>query len=191
MEKVLVVKSELIEPYLKGEFISANTEEILTLVRENYEFINRSAAEENINYKQIIPYIVIKKDEKILLLKRRKAQTEKRLHGLLSLGAGGHINPIDCESSEDVLMHGLLRELNEEVDVENIISMHFCGIINDHSSEVSNYHLGLCYVLVADGNVRVLETEKMEGSFVEVSSLLDMSENIETWSKILLNANIF
>ena len=188
MEQVLVVKTEILKPFLCGSFISENTEKIIETVRGNFEFIDRPSAEEDLAYKQIIPYIYIRRGEDILVLKRRKAQTEKRLHGLLSLGVGGHINPVDTDG--DVLMNGLMRELNEEVRVPSVLSMEFKGIINDNSSEVSNYHLGLCYELITDGEAEVLETEKMEGSFVPAAELDGLKEQMETWSQVLLEADI-
>ena len=190
MEQVLVVETDALKKHLNGSFIASDTDEIIQTIRENYKFIDRAQAETDLTYKQIIPYIYIRRKNEVFLLGRRKAQTEKRLHGLLSLGVGGHINPVDTQENEDVLMHGLMRELSEEVSVSSILSMTFRGIINDDTSEVSKYHLGLCYELVTDGEVEVLETEKMEGSFVPVDNLPALREQMETWSQVLLDSQV-
>src|SRR5688572_9668213 len=67
-------------------------------IRRHGFFVERRAAEQNSAWKQIIPYVVVRRGESILLLERKKKQGEVRLHGKLSIGVGGHINPVDDEA---------------------------------------------------------------------------------------------
>ena len=179
------VKAETLGKHLEQEgLVTEGTDEILRLIRENYEFVPRPQAEEDASFRQIIPYILVRKDGQILLLERLKKQTESRLHGKLSLGIGGHINPVDCAEGADVLQAGLMRELEEELCVPQIKNLRFLGIINDYSSEVSFYHLGLLYLLDADGPVQIRETAKMTGRFVDPQTLPALTGRMETWSQV-------
>lgn len=188
MEQVLSVKAEKLGQHLEQEgLVTQGTEEILRLILENYEFVPRDLAEKDASFRQIIPYILIRREGQLLLLERLKKQTETRLHGKLSLGIGGHINPIDCAGG-DVLRAGLERELSEEVDVARIKGLRFLGIINDYSSEVSFYHLGLLYLLDAEGPVQIRENSKMTGSFVAPQALPELLERMETWSQVAVRA---
>ena len=188
MEQVLSVKAEKLGRHLEQEgLVTQGTEEILRLILENYEFVPRPQAEEDASFRQIIPYIVIRRAGKILLLERLKTQTEKRLHGKMSIGVGGHINPIDCAAA-DVLRAGLERELYEEANVEQVKNLRFLGIINDYSSPVSFYHLGLLYLLDAEGEVSVRETSKMCGRFAAPEELAALADSMETWSQVVIRS---
>ena len=188
MEQVLSVKAEKLGRHLEQEgLVTENTAEIRRLILENYEFVPRDEAEVDASFRQIIPYVLIRRDGKFLLSERLKKQTETRLHGKLSLGTGGHINPADTQSG-DVLQAGLERELSEEVFVEKPLNLRFLGIINDYSSEVSFYHLGLLYLLDAEGDVHIRETGKMTGRLVSPEELAGLTEYMETWSQVVFKA---
>src|SRR5262245_66513838 len=58
-------------------------------------FVERERAERTPAWKQLIPYCVVAADERVLLMRRRAKGGEARLYGKLSIGVGGHINPID------------------------------------------------------------------------------------------------
>ncbi len=182
------VKAEKLGRHLEQEgLVTEGTAEILRLILDNYEFVPRDLAEVDASFRQIIPYVLIRKDGKFLLSERLKKQTETRLHGKLSLGTGGHINPADTISG-DVLHAGLERELSEEVFVEKTLNLRFLGIINDYSSEVSFYHLGLLYLLDAEGDVHIRETGKMTGRLVSPEELKGLTEYMETWSQVVFQA---
>ncbi len=186
MEQVLAVKSQILDPLLgEDPLVTRDTEKIFQTILDHHQFLPRPQAEEDFSYRQIIPYVVIRQGDRAFLLRRLKKQTEKRLHGLLSLGVGGHINPPD-EAAANVLEAGLRRELQEEVDLASIDRLQFVGVINDRSSEVSRVHVGLLYLLDTQGPVSVRETEKMAGEFVPISDLPALAGEMETWSQIAL-----
>lgn len=190
MEQILVVKTEILEPFLSREgIIAGDTGEIIDTILSRHEFIARDGAETDRGYKQIIPYVVIRRGGSVFLLRRLNKTTEKRLHGLMSLGIGGHINP-DFEQKGNPIEAGLFRELSEEVSVPDIGRLEFRGVINDHSSEVSFYHTGLVYVLETCGEVSVLETDKMEGHWVEITALPDLKREMEAWSQVIVDSNV-
>ena len=187
MEKVMVVPAAVINTVIKDHgLIRENTADIMKIIKENYYFMPRDIAENNRDVRQIIPYVVVVCQDNVFTMRRLKKQFEKRLHGKVSIGVGGHINDIEPSDKNDVIMTNLLRELNEEINIKKISNLEFIGIINDLSTEVSWYHIGLLYILNTDMNVTVAEQEKMEGKWSERKALSDIKNDMETWSQIAL-----
>lgn len=187
MEQVLVVQREALEAKLGGAVFSReNIDSIVDFIRREHFFVPRASAEYDNTVKQIIPYVVIRQAGRYFVMKRLARQTEARLHNLLSLGVGGHINPEeDREQGESVLEAGLYRELHEEVYVEEILSLDCVGVLNENTGGVGDYHTGIVYLLEARGEVRVVETEKMEGSFMTRSQMEEEVNRMETWSQLI------
>lgn len=189
MEYVLVVKTEKLSQFISGRtgLITESNAEMLDIIRAEHEFIPRPDAENDPGYKQIIPYVVLRRGDEIFMTRRLKKGGEARLHGLMSIGVGGHINPVDDVDRENVLLRGLERELDEEVEIEHRGGLHPVGFINDDTNGVGSAHLGLCYTLPVEGEVRVRETEKLEGGWTTAAELLGNWDMLETWTQIALN----
>lgn len=189
MESVLTVKRELIEQFLPEKGITTdNCDKLVDIILANHEFTPRSEAENDPSKKQIIPYVVLCEDDKVFVTRRLKKGGESRLHGLLSLGVGGHINPEADGNGSDVLNRGMMREIKEEVYITSYGKFTPRGIINDDTNEVGSVHLGLFYTLNVSGEVSVRETEKLEGFWVKRSELKAMHEQMETWSQFVISA---
>src|SRR5512143_2337388 len=58
-------------------------------------FLSRSEAENDPSFKQVIPYVLVRKNGRYLHYIRGKGSGEKRLVAMGSIGIGGHINPSD------------------------------------------------------------------------------------------------
>ncbi|HET7434162.1 MAG TPA: hypothetical protein VFN10_05550, partial [Thermoanaerobaculia bacterium] len=130
-ESVMVVATAELAPYLAGrefDLVRENTDAILDVIVERHLFIDRARAEASPEFKQIIPYVLIRHGASYFLLQRLAKQTESRLHHKLSLGIGGHINPDTPD-----LLDGLQKELEEEVAVEGDYDLTFAGILSDTS----------------------------------------------------------
>lgn len=183
-EQVMVVERSEIARFIDAHgfnLLRDDVEEILDIITSRYFFIDRPTAEESPQYKQIIPYVVIRHGDSLFLLQRTSKQTESRLHHKLSLGIGGHINP-----DSPTLLGGLQKELDEEVAVEGDYEVTFVGILNDDTTDVGRVHLGAVYVLdAATRDVTVRETEKMSGSWVVAADLAPMRDRMETWSQLV------
>jgi predicted NUDIX family phosphoesterase len=184
-EQVMVVEREALGAFLvEHGLVTDGTDEVLDIIVDRHFFIDRPTAEISPQYKQIIPYVLIRHGDAYFLLQRTPKQTESRLHHKLSLGIGGHINPDTPE-----LLDGLRKELEEEVDVAGDYDLSFVGILNDDTTDVGKVHLGAVYVLDSrDGAVTVRETEKMSGRWVPRKELAGHREAMETWSQIVLDA---
>jgi len=152
-------------------------------------FMERRFAETDSSFKQIIPYCLLMHEERVLLLTRPKQQGEKRLHNKKSIGVGGHINPVD--GIDAPLRNGCLRELDEELRIEEDFEPLPIGIINDDSNAVGSVHFGVVHAIrLKFGHVRVREDAMMKASFVPVQELKHVAEkkdfNFETWSSLIL-----
>lgn len=187
MEEVLVVKrSDLQKKMTEVGFITREMPDILEFILENYFFEPRDKAEYDPELKQIIPYVIIHQNDRFFLLRRLNRQTESRLHDRLSLGIGGHINPTEQSGASSIVEAGMQRELEEEVFVEKTMSLQCLGILNDNSGGVNDYHLGVVYLLDAEGEVSVRETEKMEGTWATLPMLEECVRQMESWSQLVL-----
>ena len=186
-ENILVVRREYLAPYLTEDFglITEGVEEIVRVIEAHHEFRPRPEMETDPAYKQIIPYVLVTRGAEAFVMQRLKKGGEERLHGLLSLGVGGHINPVD-EAGGSALTAGLRREVDEEVAVERAASLTPLGVINNDRDEVGRVHLGFLFRLEAEGAVTVRETEKLSGSFMPIAALPALRDKMEGWSQIAL-----
>ena len=157
-------------------------------------FMERNYCEKDSRFKQIIPYNIIAHEDRVLLLRRSAGQGEARLHHKYSIGVGGHLNPVDAEEQRDrVLVTGCLREIMEEIHVEEPFEPLPVGIINDESNPVGSVHFGVVFLVrLARGLVRVRETSMMTAEFKPVDQIREMAareENLfETWSSLTVKA---
>ena len=190
MENILVVEKTILEAAGfadKPGFFTGDSSVVLRAVRDRHIFMRRDLCETDYDYKQIIPYTVVRHGNSYLLMKRLPKQGETRLHGLLSIGVGGHIN--DTEDGGDIILSGALRELAEEVYVPHAGQPVFMGLLNDSDTDVGRVHLGAVYLLEADGgNFEVNEKDKMEARWATAGELQTLTDAMEGWSRILMES---
>jgi len=188
-EKVLVVPAACLwgrVPYIKKGLITEGVDEVAGLVSRCGTFVERAAAENDSSLKQIIPYAVVRHERSFLLLRRTSAQGERRLHDKLSIGVGGHINPSEITPGGDVILCGLTREIEEEIEIAPGYQKRCVGLINDDTTEVGTVHLGVLFeIFSVSADVRVRETKKMEGEWVGLEQLKADYERMESWSQIV------
>src|SRR5688572_6624833 len=92
-ERVLCFKRQLFEELGVFQGLSLDVEKYLPVVTapSQITYLNRSEAELDKRYKQLIPYVLILCGDRILRYRRGKGGQETRLHGLFSVGIGGPI----------------------------------------------------------------------------------------------------
>ena len=186
MENVLVVPTASLGDIVETNgLITGRERQVLDLIAAEGFFLERPVAEESPEYRQIIPYVAVVRGDEVFATRRLNKGGESRLHGLISLGVGGHINEID-DKNGDWLMNCLRREIEEEVALEDFGTLTLRGLINDSGNAVGSVHLGFFFTLTTTGNVSVRETEKLEGGFEPIASLPEQTERMETWSQIIV-----
>lgn len=159
-------------------------------------FMDKPLAELDARFKQILPYMVIMTGESVLTYRRGKLGDEGRLHGLLSVGVGGHINEEDGHEPYEAFIKGALRELKEEIGMvgtEQVLSKTVVGLVNDDSNSVGEVHLGVIHVIQVgeDQAARIIincEKTMVEPSWVPLRDFRDplMVEAMESWSQIVM-----
>lgn len=190
-ELVMAVPQTYLDPFLARhpfDLVRADADRVIERIVSQHIYLDRDFAETFFEYRQVIPYVVIRNGDLVYSLRRTTRQREFRLHHKLSLGIGGHINPDDARHPEGALMGGLIKELTEEVHVDGPLDdLEFIGLINDLSTDVSRAHLGLLYILHTGRDVSVRETEKMTGEWIDVNELSALTDAMESWSKIVFD----
>jgi len=187
-ENVLVVPTAGIKSFLTGVFTTSNLDRALTYILGNHSFRSRATVEEDPSFKQIIPYVVVRHEDRFLLTRRTNRQTEARLHGKYSIGVGGHINDTEkFASGQNVVEAGLERELDEEIHLlGQRRSLALRGIISDDSTPVGEVHLGLVFLLETDSpDFKVNEPDLMTAEWASIGSLQETFPKMETWSQIV------
>jgi predicted NUDIX family phosphoesterase len=165
----------------------AATARLRAAVAEHGRFLDRPVAEESPEWKQLIPYVVLRDAERVFLMERTDAGGDPRLHRKASIGVGGHLNPVD--EGEDPLSVGLQREWAEELDAPWTPEFRLVGMLNDDSNPVGAVHLGVVFEVQADGlPVSVRETEKLSGRFATLDEVRDAWDRLETWSQLVAAA---
>jgi len=193
-EQILVVKRDTLfdmEANAFNGFISKDDNRYKEIVKTfgSFEVKRRGDMEEDPAYKQLISYCIITNDDETLVYKRLEGGGESRLHGLLSIGVGGHMNDVAEEDDiEGKLRINAARELSEEVglaedDVKNI-EIH--GLINDDDNEVGKVHIGLVLKIDVDRNKIINnEVDTIALEWVK-NDVLETMSPYESWSELII-----
>jgi len=189
-ERVLCFKRQLLEELGVFQGLSLDVERYLPVVTapSQITYLNRSEAEQDKRYKQLIPYVLILCGDRILRYRRGKGGQETRLHGFFSVGIGGHIADEDDNlfSTQRGYHDGMRRELKEEVDIETANEA-AVAVINDDSTEVGFVHFGVVHVLhVANEEIVGSRSGIVAPEFVPVAEAMKEPAAYESWSRFCL-----
>jgi predicted NUDIX family phosphoesterase len=152
---------------------------VATVERDGH-YERRAEMERDPSFKQIIPYLVLRDGDRYFLMQRTTAGGDARLHGLYSIGVGGHLNPGDGG-----VLGGLEREWHEELVADFLPEFRLVALLNDDTTPVGSVHLGAVYVADAAGRpVAIRETNKLRGRFADPVEVAAVVERMETWSRL-------
>ena len=189
-ERVLCFPRQLLEQLGLFQGISLDVAKYLPAVTANQQltYINRSEAELDKRYKQLIPYVLLFCGDKILRYQRGKKGGETRLHGLYSVGVGGHISEEDngLFAQAGGYHEGMRRELQEEVAVENQPDA-TVAVLNDDSTEVGYVHFGVVHIMyLPNEDIAHRASGINSPEFVPIAEAVRDLSGYETWSKLCL-----
>ena len=189
-EKVLCFERKLLENLGVFQGLSLEVEKYLPVVTSisKLVYLNRSDAEQDKRYKQLIPYVLMICNGRILRYRRGKGGQETRLHGLYSVGIGGHISDTDDGLfSKDVgYRDGMRREIIEEVAIDPGQDS-AVAVINDDSTEVGYVHFGVVHIMqitneaVVGGRSGIVAPE-----FIPLAEAAKNGSAYESWSRLCL-----
>jgi len=192
-EKVLVFANSVLDKLEipNGFYIEPSNyylEEILN--SDQLHFMEREHAEKNENYRQLIPYCILGYEDIVLTYQRTKKSGESRLRNLKSIGFGGHLNPIDIDSSfgDNVYYAGLHRELDEELIISDPFITNLLGFIRDDSSEVGRVHFGIVHSInLSSDKVKINDEVITNLQFMSLPELSERQDEFETWSQLIID----
>ena len=189
-EMILVVRRALFDELGSFQGLNFEIDRYLPalLARENNFFTPRPPAETNPELKQIIPYVLLVHEGRVLHYVRGKKAGEQRLVAKGSIGIGGHMNDHDeglfalDRAAYDAAVQ---REVAEELKLNARYTNHAVALLNDDANEVGKVHLGVVHIFnletpdVAKGEAMITELQ-----FLDRDQLAARRENLESWSQI-------
>ena len=193
-EQVLVVPRALLDGI--GAFEGIRTEGLDVAVGRlldsaNHTFMDRAAAEEDPSFKQLIPYCIFRCGDRILHYTRGKAGGESRLHAKISVGVGGHVNPIDTgggRTGPEAYHSAVTREIEEELDLPGSHEHRIIALLNDESNPVGQVHLGIVHLVDLQSDaVSSREDALLDLDFTPLADLNGpWFDRLETWSQFCI-----
>lgn len=161
-----------------------NIESIVSTITTHQEYMQRSLAETDPSYKQIIPYMVFTFANKYFVMQRKSTASEQRLAGKLSLGIGGHMRQEDIIGK--TIFDWAKREFEEEVSYTGSLKISTLGILNDDTNDVGKVHIGLVLLLQGDNDKISIKDEHKNGVLLTKQECLNQKNAMESWSQLIL-----
>jgi predicted NUDIX family phosphoesterase len=192
-EQILVVKREVIEKVGMFQGLTFDVERYLASIFAPGQafFLPRPAAEKDPSHKQLIPYVIMEHEGKVLSYVRGKRSGETRLVAKRSIGIGGHINPVDemplFADFREAYLNAVQREVAEEVVLDTPYTERVVALINDDATEVGSVHLGVVHHWsLKEPKVSRREQMITQMDFLSLDELAAAKDNMETWSQLCL-----
>ncbi len=183
-----------IEPYRKA------------FLMHSPRFMPRHKVEDDVNLKQIIPYVVVTAvmpktgDLYYLAYRRGVKEGENRLHKKLSIGWGGHINPCDqlhvSSTAWACTVVAAKREIREEIGKPEGSYGDYLptavGMVNNDCDPVGRVHLGVVMRLRLPTPSAYPIEGKVDGwAWMRSGELLERADEFETWSKLIIREGLY
>ena len=185
---VLVMEDELTKHIHENLFLLESY-----MIDHHYQWQRRCDIETHSKYRQMIPYITIRKEGKFALFLRVNGG-EKRLKGKYTIGLGGHIERKDALNRNlSIIGNGMTRELNEEIVVsdefcKNIEFLSVSGTIRLDSTIVDSVHFGIWYDIILGKKFSDIKINDDELEFVGwYNKEKVLKFDIEKWSFDILS----
>lgn len=159
-EDVLAFPSKWLERQgLSFQGIQKQGKKLIDRLREArvVEHVDRVVAEDNPDFKQILTYVMVRRDDEILSFRRGNySRAADFLKGSRCIGFGGHVTRQDFDlfNLKDLgISQNAMRELSEELDLpaselralQRGVGLHLIGVLNDDSSEVGRKHIAFVF----------------------------------------------
>lgn len=183
-EKILVVKKTNLFPHgIPQGFHQIDFSYYQMLIDNKGEFLWRAKMETDPNYKQIVPYLLFRFEDRYFLMQRTNVGREKRLHNKYTLGIGGHLREEDMKGTH--IIDWASREFNEEVDYQGSFKITPLGLINDEHDDVGKVHTGFVFLLEGDSPAIQIRSELKDGKLLTLKECEFLYHEMEPWSKMV------
>ncbi len=192
-EKVLCIPCEQIRPeFLQPETaiqISDLNHILSDFISTEFKWIAREIAETDERNLQIVSYMIIT-DADLNIATYARRGTEARLHGMRSLGIGGHVNPCDERLAGGefdffmTVMTALAREQMEELPDSIEGETRLLGVIHESKTDVGKVHLGFVFHHQAHAESSEIHHGDLDDLRWMCQEELQTMEHFEIWSKL-------
>ncbi|MBK1645475.1 hypothetical protein CKO25_12640 [Thiocapsa imhoffii] len=169
-----------------GGLVLESVQLVETLARIVPVWLPRAQAEEQPSHKQLITYTLAFHRGQLACYWRQG--TERRLHGLGSVGIGGHIEIGDAqENTLETLLAAARRELAEELpSLTPLPPLTVLGLINEEKTAVGRVHLGFVLLAEIDGE-RPPSGGRELGDVDWLDPSVARQRPLECWSRLALD----
>jgi predicted NUDIX family phosphoesterase/thymidylate kinase len=169
--------------------------DFIDTVKKEKIFVPRSQAEQNANYLQPIPCAMLRYDDRVLLLRRKKPGHP--LHDTYAVWAGGHV--VQADDGSEILLNTLNRELTEEVFIKEAFELNPSpiGLIRTNEDARASRHVAILYeIRLKSENVALALNQKefrstrgssMSGRLVQIKEMADLYDDMGDWSKFIVD----
>ncbi len=163
--------------------------------KKNLTPLERKVAENSLEYKQLISYVILTNEKGEVLIYRRGAYSNahEMLKGSACLGFGGHVQNIDTErlfKGFAGVFHTAEREVSEELKGVIPTDLEIVGYINDDSSPEGVKHLGVVLQGKIPKEFDIINVGKelsVNGlKFMTPTELYDHFYDFEFWSQLVI-----
>lgn len=196
-EKVWVFEASLLENIDNHHGIDKNYQKYMTAIfdKGKFEFRNRLDVETDSNYKQLVSYVIVRYQNKLLRFTRNDGNIRSDhsdLDGKYSIGFGGHVQEIDHDmfSNYAVYENSVRRELKEEINfrlLESTGKLETVGVLRDETTTSGRCHLAFIHLLdLKKPSFRGGEEVIQELKLVDFQEISKEFGNYEYWSKLCL-----
>ena len=158
---------------------------------ESVKWVIRDDAELSYAYMQIIPCALIENSLGHYLLQKRVRSENDLISCRMTLTYGGHIEPTGENGFLDILLTTLRRELQEELDIQEVRAVSPVGLVIDRASMDSSRHVAFAFHVITDYPITPLAVEeferipKGETSFHPYDTVRGLTPALDPWSRIL------
>lgn len=146
-------------------------------------------------YRQLLPYVIVKKGDTYFNYRRAVSGGEVRLHGNMSMGIGGHVDAEDIELNNEgavdvvkTIKRSMSREIYEEIGVDLDGELSVIGVIRAFDNDVDLHHFAVVCLLDITGYEGDFEFEETLGepSFNTLEEIRANPAEKETWTRLVL-----
>lgn len=204
---ILAVSAEGLPQYMQtgeaGLHAMGAEEAIAILDHAGAWFGPRGMLEEEPRLRQIIPYVVVRCEGKILTYTRPDTTGESRLASKSSFGFGGHVDISDYVAAMKgsksasspradiaaVVERAMAREVAEELGAPSITPKRtVLGLLTDNTTPVDRVHIGYVEVWdIPDSQFEPQEDEVAQVGLKTLAELRAISDTLENWSRLTLD----
>lgn len=197
-EDIAVIACDALSRFVPGSGLFHEQKDFSDLFRSSLRSMRRSDAERSYDVVQLVSVFVVRFEDKFLTYMRSARLPESRLHGEYSIMLGGHLNIEDFDQLEMSFSFGgqsemaeamLIRELSEELVLDEMPRIRRFGLLYDASRDVSRQHLGLVYLV----DIKSEKFEIGERGFLMNPKLETLDQikgrrsDFENWSWMLID----